>query len=142
VSSTSATLGNSISKTASISLNANYNAEWKATEEIEWCTTSITSNNTKSATLVITSSVTNGAITSRSGNITLTADNGDEYTISVTQEGAVPYSDVLPKSFAIKYEGDTVSANLNANWGASWSTSSVPDWISTSISSNYTNNAV
>ena len=142
INKSSLTIGCENSSKGNITLNANYNAEWKVEEEIEWCKAEITSNNSQAATLTITSTAENGGINDRSGNITINADNGDSYTISITQSGSQPYSNVHPQSFNVKYEGDEVQADLISNWDASWSTQGVPSWISTSITKNYSNNAV
>jgi hypothetical protein len=97
IEKTSISVGNTVSATASIALSANYNCWWAPSEEIEWCGVSVTNNGSKSATLVITTSVANNSINTRSGNITLVADNGDRYTVSVTQNASSPSSNVNPK---------------------------------------------
>jgi hypothetical protein len=91
--------------------------------------------------LVITTSVANNSINTRNGNIYLTADNGDQYTVSVTQNASSPSSNVNPKYWDVGYSGGTVTAALTANWGASWSVVDAPNWIDKTISNNYSNNA-
>lgn len=143
VSSLSTNIGSAITSTASITLTANYNCEWTFDEDSEWFDCSISNNRTQNATLNITTTVANNTIYTRSAPISLYGDNGDEYKITVTQLGAAANSTVFPLKFeGVNKDGETVTANLTANWGASWTTSNVPSWVTATISKNQTNNAV
>jgi hypothetical protein len=88
---------------------------------------SIKNNNSSSAILEITATVENGSINTRSGDFTLVSDNGDEYKITVTQQGSTPYSNVRIKDFEVGIDGGSLTTDLIANWGASWSVSGLPD---------------
>ena len=141
IEKTSVTLGTAVSSKTTVTLSGNYDAVWSAFEEIEWCSVLIKNNQSSSATLEITATVANETINTRSGNIIVTADNGDSYSINVTQSASSPSSSVIPQYFNVGYGATSESASLNANWGASWNTSGVPSWITATIGKNYTNNA-
>ena len=130
-------LGKNKGDTAIITLTSNYDCEWRCEYDCEYIEP-LDERYYGNTTITVTAKNDNGSIFERPyGTITITDDNDNSWTVSVTQKGDEPYSYIVyPQNYDIfKYdEVQTVyTFELHANWWVqgkeTWYKSVSDSWI-------------
>ena len=136
ISTTAVTVGNSNGSTGSVSLIANYNCKWSCHETVSWLSASVSDTSSYNETLTITATQANPSATTRSANITVSDDNGNEWIVKVTQSASSKSSSVSPASFDLEKNGETVTASLISNWVTNWEIVTNGEWATAKLSNN------
>ena len=137
VDNTSLSIGGGESAKATTTLRANYNCYWSEPDyTVNWLDAYISNNGSEAATLTITTTQANPNTSTRTAKVYVTDEDGEEYTIQVTQAEGERTSSIYPAYIEPTYTGGTYYIDLTANYAANWSVDSEPSWVSTSFTKN------
>jgi hypothetical protein len=115
------------------------NADWTISDDKDWVTVSPISGSGNDTIIVNYDANTNTQESQRVGTITISVQNMDKQSITITQKGTKIFS-IDPGNYDVSYEAGDATFNISSN--TSWTISDDADWFTVSPISGNDNGSI